>query len=142
MFLLKDPCTYLDSLPLSSSSAAAAQKVSGTYEKRTELSGIRVRAEGAAFSQTKVLAETIVPLQRPYYHHHTHRAGRVAQYLSFHQLGSYYVHYPVDSLRSCPTQPVGDSFLSERKAGRGHCSFSEPSPNKATNPYLRLHQPG
>ena len=38
----------------------------------------------------------------------------------------------------------GGSFLPERSAGRGHYSFAEPPPNRASSrmPYLRLHQPG
>ena len=56
--------TYLHSLPLSSSERAAAWKAPETWEG-IELSSIRVRAEGAAFSQTEMMAEAIVLLQSP-----------------------------------------------------------------------------
>ena len=41
-------------------------------------------------------------------------------------------------------QLLGGSFLPDRSAGRVHCSFSKPSPNRAGRqaPYLRHHQPG
>lgn len=57
--------TYLDSHPLSSSAGAVAGKAPGPLGGETELSGFRMRVGGAAFSQSKVLAEAIVPLLSP-----------------------------------------------------------------------------
>ena len=39
---------------------------------------------------------------------------------------------------------AGGSFLPDKSAGRGHCSFSGPSPNTAGRwaLYMRLHHPG
>ena len=62
---LKGPThTYSDSLALSSSTAAAAPKVTDIWGE-TELSRIRMRGEGAAFCYTTVLAKAIVSFLSP-----------------------------------------------------------------------------
>ena len=60
---------------------SSTSKYIGNIWGGTELSGIRETAVGAAFSQTEVLAETIVSFSEP----SSHRAGRQVPYLILHK---------------------------------------------------------
>ena len=71
----------------------------------TDLSGTRVRAGRAAFYQTEVLAEAIVPFLSP-----SPSTGRQKPFLSLHQ-PDYHYSLTLVILRLCPTQLVGAPTL-------------------------------
>ena len=66
MFLLKSPSTDLV-VPTCSELQHWGSSLTGTrdIQEGTEVSGIRVRIGGVAFSMTEVLAEAVVPLLSP-----------------------------------------------------------------------------
>ena len=85
-FLLEGPCMdLLGSFLCSSSSEAAAWEVPGTYRWNWSVWHQGKSWGRAAFCQTKLLAEAIVPFLRP----HHHRFSRQVPYLSLHQPGSH-----------------------------------------------------
>ena len=63
-FLVNRPSKDLPCWPLTGSNSSAGAAVRGILG-RTELSGFRAKAGKATFSQTKMLAEAIVPLLSP-----------------------------------------------------------------------------
>ena len=100
-FLLKGLHTDLLRLPPSKLQHWGSNlKATRDRKGRTEVSSIRVRVEGVAFSLITVLAKAIVALMSPPHH----RAARWAPYVRFHQPCSHDLFHSGDSLRPHPTQ--------------------------------------
>ena len=107
-FLLKDLC--MDLLALTPSELqhwGSSSKGTRNVRVGTELSGIKEKAGGTAFSQTKVLTEAIASFLSPPHN----RVCRSHICISFHQPAYHCSPCPSDSLRPCTTQLLDPSKL-------------------------------